>query len=665
MPPRRAPAPRAAARAPAPRAAPRVPRYNGGLARAVRRRGDVWVAKVRYNGNARPTRADVQTVANEIARRHPNAQLEVVTHSALLGWMTGEWFNAGGEAKIYDPRLWYDDPNMGLPYMQQFFGDEKIRGEAEAARVDMFDIFVREQPAGGDDKNNDCLFTALFRRLNGKLEHGPSNAAAMKKALGLARGDRVPIAMIPKVEALYKIAIQVAGDAEHESKYTGTTMYLTLLNDHYEYTPFVKRVPVLWKWNKGKADATIISSVTSDTTADHVPDPNEAMLVALGCTPTPPPEKKRAVKKTVVTKAIMFSILGKKWDFACLQAKREEGKRGMPLEKQWVKWMNERAALLEHGVDMFETPTPAAAALKELALAPNIIEWGKLPFDQQEWLYKAAMGALIWAENGFKGDAFQYDYNSFYPSLLEKHTFPKGPGKFMTVAGKSVAADGRSYWPYGIYRLAKPLPPCDKKARPLWRTHGEPYYTHYDLATYEKHTGLTVTLAQDGKANLLRWDPKQTAKGLVTFKPFVDKWYALKAMGVPGAKTILTSLWGALSQKHGKSREFEQGAFVPDELGREVSVKRVGQQERFEIVFRPDREIYQGLAPGVGCFLMSLARSKMADVLGSLEGVVRVATDSFTVTKPISTELTKEIGGLKLEHNGAVAISNVNSVQWS
>jgi hypothetical protein len=52
---------------------------------------------------------------------------------------------------------------------------------------------------------------------------------------------------------------------------------------------------------------------------------------------------------------------------------------------------------------------------------------------EAEWISKAMMGRLIWADNSWKGYGRQYDITSLYPSIQQSGSnFPVQKGKFQT-----------------------------------------------------------------------------------------------------------------------------------------------------------------------------------------------------------------------------------------
>jgi len=73
------------------------------------------------------------------------------------------------------------------------------------------------------------------------------------------------------------------------------------------------------------------------------------------------------------------------------------------------------------------------------------------PIEEQEarWISKAMGGGLNWANNDTTlKRGFQYDINSFYPSMMKSgFTFPTKQGTFVKF---SIPPSG--FFPYGIYR---------------------------------------------------------------------------------------------------------------------------------------------------------------------------------------------------------------------
>jgi hypothetical protein len=346
----------------------------------------------------------------------------------------------------------------------------------------MFTI-VGRPVAGGADPHNDCLFNEILAAHGGKLAKDQPTAEALKAELKLQRDDLVPISSLRRVQNLYRTRINVSGDCTYVSNAPfQRRVDLVLASGHFSserqtaVEAELKRkpgIPISWMKN---ADGTV--SIFSDKGAkENIPAMTFSTFMCKN-------RDKHAKHKTHADVGTTLEDVDNGEGCAV------QGERGLQ------------------------------AALRELQQL-STMKFARLPASQQEWVANAMGGGLIWAKNGYEGDAIQYDVNSQYPSLFiaKSQTWPVGEGTYQTLKGKPTAAtSGKKYWPYGIYRT-KALA-CNKVSVKLYRTHrgaGHQHYTHYDLEAYEAATGKAVELADDHQHNALIWDPKARAAGSTIF----------------------------------------------------------------------------------------------------------------------------------------------------
>ena len=617
------------------------------------RRANASEVRVTWPGNRRATAKLIQDISNMVSRRYGrNNTLYLTAHYVDLPVFGTRYLPAGGYRPFEDVRYYvppYEYANIA-PEDRAKGMKEGIRFEEDYSprnpkvKIDHFNIVVVPDPAGGAGERNDCLFECIYDYFHGMLPPTLRCPAQLKKALKLDRYALVPVKMLPTVEKLYTIRITLTGDDAYARDSKGGGMEIVMKDNHYtlKEQPVLKK-RMLWNWK------------------DHT---KETALVILEGNPM----------KELPAEKMIETLKGGQFTFR--KSAELEGKRGKPLKEQWKIWDQECKDLKEHNVDMHRTPKYTDAAKREMMMLARDMKFEPLPPNQQQCIADAMMGGAIYAEKGFEGEVHGYDYNSFYPSLLPKHTFPNGEGKFHILKCKSKTADGRDYWQYGVYRLAKSLPNIGGCR--FWRTTGkgeEPWYTHYDLQSYEEHTGKTPALAQDGKDNALIWTPKERIHGATIFKDFVDKWFVLKQenserkKGDPhkldAYKTILTSLWGAMCEQYRNTKVYKHGDSVDEII---IGAMSTGNG-KITVTTRPSGHIFKGELPALGCFLLSLARYKLGQMLAKVCNkdcrVVRVHTDGFLLTKPLPAGATsKHLGGLKYEpeKSGMFRVNNACSV---
>jgi hypothetical protein len=162
-------------------------------------------------------------------------------------------------------------------------------------------------------------------------------------------------------------------------------------------------------------------------------------------------------------------------------------------------------------------------------------------------------GSLIFSEKGYKGEGYFYDFNSFYPSIMQDKTFkiPYKQPKEQTIKKLSQAywqnAEGISYLKYGFIRCNIEKSGIEEIDR-LFRFQDDKWYCSQDIQS-AKLLKLKINVIDDGKTNFLYYDNTKCIKGDKLFGAFVNYMYDLKQKKVSGSKDVLNSLWGAICQK--------------------------------------------------------------------------------------------------------------------
>ncbi|GBB91338.1 hypothetical protein RclHR1_18570007 [Rhizophagus clarus] len=162
------------------------------------------------------------------------------------------------------------------------------------------------------------------------------------------------------------------------------------------------------------------------------------------------------------------------------------------------------------------------------------------PLDAPEaqWISKAIIGGIIWAQNNWKGYRRSYNEISLYPSIQQSAlNFPIGKGKFQILKDFT---NHRGYSHFGIFRAS-----IEKKNIPLFRYNCHNVYTHIDLKR-ARALSLQVTLIQDEAPNAFIYEKETRIQGNVIFGEYVDFLFKIKNQGGIAsqvAKRILNTLW--------------------------------------------------------------------------------------------------------------------------
>jgi hypothetical protein len=135
---------------------------------------------------------------------------------------------------------------------------------------------------------------------------------------------------------------------------------------------------------------------------------------------------------------------------------------------------------------------------------------------------------------------------------------------------------------------------------------------------------------------------------------------------VPGAKLVLTSLWGALQQRDSQRRRYAKGDVVPADR---VLISLHPVSEGIWDVETRGPNIFAGLAPAFGCFLTALGRAKMATTIRPFaDRVVRIHTDGVCLAENEEQKemyVSAELGSWNIERKGKVIVKNANVVTWA
>ena len=267
-------------------------------------------------------------------------------------------------------------------------------------------MLPKDNPRGGKDENNDCLYNALkkafpfqvgFRgnkKVNGKYKSGfhRISPAELKTQLNLGRSEPIHYKRIPEVEDLLKIRIHLTGDFSYTSgKSYDPLANVSLTNGHYEFIspesqkdlmciPTKESVRLLTYWKNGESNYVLFDGTSRHTESRLQTD----------------------IKTKSLWKVSVEEDLEPTWrrihDNA--EALSQETGGYMDISKYGYR----PSYYVKHYFSKFSKLFPAEPLGRKEA----------------EWISKASGGGLNWANNDTKLEkAYQYDINSFYPSMLK------------------------------------------------------------------------------------------------------------------------------------------------------------------------------------------------------------------------------------------------------
>jgi uncharacterized protein YuzE len=222
----------------------------------------------------------------------------------------------------------------------------------------------------------------------------------------------------------------------------------------------------------------------------------------------------------------------------------------------------------------------------------------------------------------------------------------------------------QKYFSYGIYRAKVHIKQSNNNFK-LFKINKNNYYTHYDL-TLAKELGFEIELIYDNEFNFYYYSKEKLIKSKLLFGQFVSKLYDLKSNKIDGAKDIMNSLWGSLSQrnKYNKIVNDDIELTIPDQgeiIG--FSCTRAGD---LKIKYNSNRnKLFKRDEGRWSCFFTSFTRMQIARQLQPyVDNIVRIQTDGFILNRNIDINLDfgPNIGQWKKEYEKEIQINAVNDI---
>jgi hypothetical protein len=489
---------------------------------------------------------------------------------------------------------------------------------------------------GGNSDSNDCLFQCIKQICSVyRLPKGLKTDFELKSALGLKPFDKVPIRLIPKVEVLCKININITGEFSYTSsnKYK-QTIHLTLNNEHYEvvkdnnksksllkHIPYKEQKLITVKFEEDAIkcyDGNGIFFISHEDYQERRNDFNGDFVYL---------EDLPLAKTEIVDDYHLFIEECEKLKYLT------NGK--IDLAKSGYKVSNEAVKCVHFSLLSFDEP-------EEMTLT------------EQEWFYRCFKGGLIFCKNNttlYHG--YNYDKKSAYPSMLcsDHFSFPVKKGDFKQLD------EFPDVLQYGIYRCVI-QPSGDENLDKLFRFNSKHHYTHYDIQLAKK-LGFENNLIQDGQANALLY-VKDRANGSMYFRQIVHSLFELKSQSKL-AKKILNAIWGALCQRNKikKTTSHEVNLCKGEML---IEIKPIGD-ELNKISYLKQGKFFKHNYARLGCFLTSAVRKQMAEIIYPVrDKVFKCHTDSILSSIPLDHLLIGDrLGDFVLEKQGKVHIHHSSS----
>ena len=519
-------------------------------------------------------------------------------------------------------------------------------------RFHEFDIKVAplNLPGGNSDEDNECLYNCLMTMIPEVMKRAYPTPETLRTWCKVKKDDIIPLSKLPKIEERlgdYKINVQ----GEHiytSTKKAKHTITLKLNREHYEIAKqkhnFVRgvstyeRIPVIYEILPKRRDYVRVYDgiktgyMKFQRFRDH--------------------QKKAAYDPYVFIKC-----------------------KGGDLKECFDTFIEDADILKEKTngkYNLYKCGTVAKAAMSRFCELNKTLMAEPILQDEAEWLNDCNMGGLCWSEKGYTGNAWKWDVNSAFPTVLsdQKFSFPIKRGTFKKITQKEF--QNMTYYEPGIYRVTISDP--DYKLLPTRK----PNFIHYDL-TLAKKLGYKMEIIQDDKPNVLLYGGETRINGSVAFREYVTELYELKkkyGKQYPVFKQLITFIWGVLCERNRMKKYVANDGDdyeIPDtEKLLDTTTCHKGEL----VVTSPINEQFYTNFARLGPFLLSRQRCMMANIIQPhLKYIKRVYVDGIIACKQITWEKTNtktidsvkvgtDLGDLKYEgYNDHISIGHNGRVE--
>jgi hypothetical protein len=203
----------------------------------------------------------------------------------------------------------------------------------------------------------------------------------------------------------------------------------------------------------------------------------------------------------------------------------------------------------------------------------------------------------------------------------------------------------------GIYRAIV------ETGNKCFRYNKNNYYNSEDLNNAKLTLNLKVTIIEDGEYNGLIYTPEKCIRLSTLFKGYIDSVFKLKQCKIPGAKELLTIVWGALNEKNTAK------TFINTDTDTEFKIPenhtfrniRTVAPNLKKFIWHNELEPYKGYLPRTKCFITSMGRGMIYKLVNRneiMDKVKIIATDGLVTTEQIFETVlpsVKTIGDLVYE----------------
>ena len=504
--------------------------------------------------------------------------------------------------------------------------------------------------AVGNDEHNDCVYNAILKAYNFKIEYLPSvinKAYKFKRHFEYERDDKVHLLdIIDELQKLLKASIEVVGDVTYfPTNKKQKHIKLKCKGNH-----------VTLQCNEGKASTDFyrFRAVSKDDVYSmYYKDDNSVFVYNGASVKTMPRDKYIELKdKSIFIKST------------------DETQESLEITRDALLEKADYFKTLTNGkIDFYKSQYNATIAYEIWRQFSKTLQQPEELTDIEHQIFNkssaggANMGGVHYATAGTFNNCTDYDQNNMYSYYMQhpKFTFPNTQGIEGYLTTKEL--NELKFFNYGLYK-------CKIIGSTKWipNSHANKFHwvTHFIL-TLAKKEKLSIVMCEDNQVNWMYY--KGRRHGSIAFRSTVEYFLELrnkvKEEYVQDAKGFLTSLHGYFCEKNVKAKVVKQEdkfdyckhnmrEYIPSFT--EPGSGRAFYEKKTKIFKRPHARI--------GAFLTSFARLQLYETLHENkihnESIVMLNTDGFILKDQIlpSTLLGPVYGQFKQVHQGTVEVKN-------
>lgn len=503
-------------------------------------------------------------------------------------------------------------------------------------------IYYSVNTTGGANKFNDCFYLALNEGLNYTLKIKPFQ---FKRKLGLNRKDNIPYTMIAFIEDYIKININLYGDYIYitPNKYT-RTINLKLHNGHYFlYKELCKKYIILQEPKKN-----LIVGYHDRTLNTYSIYSNEKIS-------TMEAQEYYNMKNACYTN---FTTI----DYVFIN--KDPKKTIEQTYNDFIKNANIVKDITNNFIDIFKFVCIKHCVLWLIDYYNTLIHPETIDQQEANWISQALMGGINHCNKSENTNAYQYDHNSFYPSLMiADKTFPIKKGQFVSLKLEDIRKKG--YYNYGIYH-AKITSSVGNNIFFKYNSYNK--YTHFDMQMAED-LHLNIIL-EDGINALIYPTNEHKCKGKSIFSTLINYLYDLKIKSNknPLINKIMQMIWGTLSERS-KYHENSFNNNIIDLRGEDkeiLSLEEVNVDD-LKVKYVKSNEVFKTNYARIAPFITSMGRKCIYETLKNIktENIIQIQTDGFIILEKLTLKnTTNNIGDLRLIKEGICSINNIRDIKW-